>query len=47
MTCNRDGGCDPYEIRFLRGRVKFLADGRAMHPAPFPSMIVIFRGEPE
>ena len=35
------------EIRFLRGRVKFLADGQVMHPAPFPSMIVIFRGEPE
>lgn len=28
------------EIRFLRGRVRFV---RAPHPAPFPSMIVIFR----
>ena len=30
------------EIRFLRGRLKF---GEAANPAPFPSMIVIFRGK--
>lgn len=28
------------EIRFIRGRLKF---GDAIHSAPFPSMIVIFR----
>ena len=28
------------EIRFLRGRLKFVD---AKHPAPFPSMVVIFR----
>lgn len=30
------------EVRFLRGRLRF--EG-AKHPAPFPSMIVIFRGQ--
>ena len=29
------------EIRFIRGRLKF---GEAVHNAPFPSMVVIFRG---
>lgn len=29
------------EVRFLKGRVKF---GGAVNNAPFPSMIVIFRG---
>lgn len=29
------------EIRFIKGRLKF---GGAQNPAPFPSMIVIFRG---
>ena len=29
------------EIRFIRGRLKF---NNAQNPAPFPSMIVIFRG---
>lgn len=29
------------EIRFVNGRLKF---GEAIHNAPFPSMIVIFRG---
>lgn len=28
------------EIRFLKGRIKFVG---AKHPAPFPSMVVIFR----
>lgn len=28
------------EIRFIRGRLKF---GEASNPAPFPSMVVIFR----
>lgn len=28
------------EIRFLRGRLKF---GSAIHPAPFPSVVVVFR----
>lgn len=32
------------EIRFLRGRLKFEDENRvAMNPAPFPSMVVIFR----
>ena len=30
------------EIRFLRGRLKF---GGAQQPAPFPSAVVIFRGQ--
>ena len=30
------------EIRFLKGRLKF---GKAENSAPFPSMILIFRGE--
>lgn len=30
------------EIRFLRGRLKFEADGVPGNPAPFPSMIAIF-----
>lgn len=30
------------EIRFIRGRLKF--DSDAVYKAPFPSMIVIFRG---
>lgn len=29
------------EIRFIRGRLKF---GGGKNPAPFPSMLVIFRG---
>ena len=33
----------PYaEIRFIKGRLKF---GNSLNSAPFPSMIVIFRGE--
>lgn len=31
-----------YEIRFLKGRIKFLLDGKRSSSAPFPSMIVIF-----
>lgn len=30
------------EIRFIRGRLKF---GKATQSAPFPSMVVVFRGE--
>lgn len=29
------------EIRFLKGRLKF---GKSINSAPFPSMVVIFRG---
>ena len=29
------------EIRFVRGRLRF---GGAANPAPFPSMVVVFRG---
>ena len=32
------------EIRFIKGRLKF---GDSVNPAPFPSMIVIFRGDTE
>ena len=36
------------EIRFLRGRLKFEQPGFAKNSsAPFPSAIVIFRGEPK
>jgi phage N-6-adenine-methyltransferase len=31
-----------YEIRFLKGRIKFLMNGVQQDAAPFPSMIVIF-----
>ena len=34
--------CGKSEIRFLRGRVKFVG---AKNSAPFPSMIVVFKGE--
>ena len=30
------------EIRFIKGRLKFLVDGKEGGPAPFPSMVVIF-----
>lgn len=34
------------EIRFIRGRLNFEVDGeKSKDPAPFPSMIVVFRGE--
>ena len=29
------------EIRFIRGRLKF---GQSKNPAPFPSMVVVYRG---
>lgn len=31
------------EIRFIRGRLRFTDDGNAAGPAPFPSMLVIYR----
>ena len=31
------------EIRFLRGRIKFLQNGKLINSAPFPSAIVIFK----
>jgi phage N-6-adenine-methyltransferase len=33
------------EVRFIRGRVYFEQMGKALCPAPFPSAIVIFRGQ--
>ena len=33
------------EIRFIRGRLKFIKDGIVGESAPFPSMVVIFKGE--
>lgn len=32
------------EVRFIKGRVKFLVNGKRLASAPFPNMIVIFRG---
>lgn len=37
--CSRPG----VYVKFLQGRVKFLENGEPKHPAPFPSMIVVFR----
>ena len=35
-----------YEVRFMRGRVKFLdVDGNEKNPAPFPTMLVIMKPE--
>lgn len=34
------------EIRFIKGRVKFLQNGETKNTAPFPSMIVVFRPLP-
>ena len=31
------------EIRFIKGRIKFLTNGKIKDSAPFPSMIVIFK----
>ena len=32
------------EIRFIKGRLKFLNEsGQEQDPAPFPSMVVLFR----
>jgi phage N-6-adenine-methyltransferase len=36
--------CMKGEVRFLRGRLRF-EDGHCTNPAPFPSAIVIFRGD--
>ena len=32
------------EVRLIKGRIKFELDGKKKDAAPFPSMIVIFRG---
>lgn len=32
------------EIRFIRGRLRFVKDGVEGESAPFPSMVVIFKG---
>ena len=32
------------EIRFVKGRLRFLVDGKPGNAAPFPSMVVFFRG---
>lgn len=31
------------EIRFIKGRIKFIQNGEIKNAAPFPSMIVVFR----
>jgi site-specific DNA-methyltransferase (adenine-specific) len=33
------------DIRFLKGRLKFVKDGKIGDPAPFPSAVVIFKGD--
>lgn len=35
------------EIRFIKGRLRFRVNGKAGDAAPFPSMLVIFRGKEE
>jgi len=35
------------EIRFLRGRIKFIREDGKRGPAPFPSAVVIFGGKKE
>lgn len=35
------------EIRFIKGRLKFSLNGEVFYPAPFPSMIVIFKNNKE
>lgn len=32
------------QIRFIKGRLKFCHEGKEKQSAPFPSMIVVFRG---
>ena len=32
-----------YEVRLIKGRVKFLSNGEKVHSAPFPSVLIIFR----
>ena len=32
------------EVRFIKGRVRFVRNGAERDSAPFPSMVVIFRG---
>ena len=32
------------EIRFIKGRLKFIKDGVEGESAPFPSMVVVFKG---
>ena len=39
--------CVKGEVRFLRGRVKFLRPEGKVNSAPFPSAVVIFRPEAE
>lgn len=33
------------EIRFIRGRLKFLYEGEELNPSPSPSMVAVFRGD--
>lgn len=35
------------EVTFLRGRIKFRLRGEVLNPAPFPSMVVVFRAVPQ
>ncbi len=36
------------EIRFIKGRINFECEGKqSREPAPFPSMIAVFRGKEE
>lgn len=33
------------EVRFIKGRLKFLQNGKEQHPAPFPSMVCVMGPE--
>ena len=35
---------DNVEVRFLKGRIRFIQDGQVKAPAQFPSCIIIFKG---
>jgi len=39
----RYGAPGAAEVRLVKGRIKFLENGKPKYPAPFPSTIVVFR----
>lgn len=43
--CEKQAPRPGVEVRFLPGRIRFCVDGVAGDPAPFPSMLVVFRGD--
>jgi phage N-6-adenine-methyltransferase len=36
---------DKAEVRFIKGRVRFLQDGKQKDSAPFPTMIVVYKNQ--